>query len=504
MNPTLMNSSNRKKSSGETKYFVGISLIILFLLACSARPSFLQRDPTPTPAGVQFEIQIDPASSLPTPSTPTPLPDLQSAPPLTATATLTPAVLPLLSPTATGDLIRPTLPPLDTAPTATPIPDDPAATPTPAGGTPSGNLYNGDISGLIVPLGPDAAYTVPAGQEQLEFKWEWLGDELRPCQLLEGYGFEIRIWPALDNPFVPAAQQAEIKPLGVIDAVEDQDLIASSCDPRNGIRRFTVNGLSQTPGVALAQGQGQFFWDVAYLQLEPFASAPLMVSMPRDFFIPPAEAPELTPTPLSTATPVFQLTPAPRPEGRVVLVAPADKPTFPANIGPIEFRWRWEGAQAGPCQVGQGYGFELRIGSTQPGFSPLGAFDAKNQGQVACDPGSGVYSHTVLDLKQAEGVKATYMGENPRWDGQFMWDVALVSTNPYQGPGLDDVSPPGFFEISLATYTGAFDPFGEPLSCSEFGSWTEAQAIFLAADPAKDPHKLDEDGDGIVCDELRQ
>jgi hypothetical protein len=336
----------------------------------------------------------------------------------------------------------------------------------------------------------------------LEFKWQWLGQELRPCQLPEEFGFEIRIWPDLDNPGVPPGQRSAITPLGVIDAVKEQTKIAANCDVKHGSRRYTVTYLRQAPGVALAGGSGHFFWDVAYIQLKPYY-VPLMVSMPRDFFIPPlaANLPTLTPTP--TPTPAFPLTPGPKPAGVITLVAPEGKPVFPANVGPVEFRWRWEGPGIGPCQLADGYGFELRIGSAQPGFPRLGVRDAVTaQNQIICDPGTGMYSTTVLDLKNAAGVKATYVGEY-RWDGQFVWDVALVSLRPYLPP--DSASSPGSFEISLGRYTGSLDPFGEPLKCGAFAAWTEAQAVFLAAGgPARDPHQLDSDGNQIACDELRR
>jgi len=39
--------------------------------------------------------------------------------------------------------------------------------------------------------------------------------------------------------------------------------------------------------------------------------------------------------------------------------------------------------------------------------------------------------------------------------------------------------------------------------CSDFSSWEEAQAFFEAAGgPAQDPHRLDQDGDGLACESL--
>lgn len=49
-----------------------------------------------------------------------------------------------------------------------------------------------------------------------------------------------------------------------------------------------------------------------------------------------------------------------------------------------------------------------------------------------------------------------------------------------------------------------YDPFGPDRDCSDFASWEEAQAFFLAAGgPERDPHRLDSDGDGIACESLR-
>jgi hypothetical protein len=367
--------------------------------------------------------------------------------------------------------------------------------PTPAPAASNG-VYTGNISDQIVLLGPEPAFGLPAELDQLEFKWLWLGQELRPCQLPEGYGFEIRIWPSQAE--VPESQRAAVQPLGVIDAVKEQPVIASNCDPKTGTRRYTVTFLRQTPGVKQGGASGHFFWDVAYIQLKPYFN--LMVSAPRDFFIPPSGPEVPTPAPLPTATVAYSLTPGPKPQGTITLLDPAGKPVFPASMGPVEFRWRWDGEGSG-CQLPANYGFEFRIWSAQPGFTPLGVFDAtKGQSQLHCDPAGSIYSFVVPDLKAIPGVKATYVGDF-RWDGQFLWDVALVSLQPYRPP--DSASAPGSFEIALNQYGGPFDPFGAPLKCSDFPSWIEAQAVFLAADPTKDPHKLDPDGNQIACDELR-
>lgn len=475
-----------------------VSLIIglaLLALACNS-PSFFPEQPTATPtAALSFAVQVQILAS------PTATPFALSPTPVVSGATPSPLSSPSATPPAPlAQEGQPAVTPVPQAAIPTPLPlnpvNTPAPSPTPAAAAGDG-VYTGNITDQIVLLSPDPAYTLPEGADQLEFKWLWLGQELRPCQLPEGYGFEVRLWPSQAE--VPAGQRAAVQPLGVIDAVQEQPIIAANCDVKTGTRRYTVNFLRQTPGVRQAGGNGHFFWDVAYIQLKPYFN--LMVSAPRDFFI-PGSGPEAPPTPalVPTATVAYVLTPGPKPKGTITLLDPAGKPTFPASIGQVEFRWRWEG-EGGNCQLPPGYGFEMRIWSAQPGFAPLGVFDAiKSQPQVACDPGSGTYSFMVANLKGVPGVKATYVGDY-RWNGQFLWDVVLVSTQPYLPP--DSAPSPGSFEISLNQYGGPFDPFGEPLKCSAFPSWIEAQAVFLAADPTKDPHKLDPDGNQIACDELR-
>jgi len=46
-----------------------------------------------------------------------------------------------------------------------------------------------------------------------------------------------------------------------------------------------------------------------------------------------------------------------------------------------------------------------------------------------------------------------------------------------------------------------FDPLGPDRDCGEFANQAEAQAFYVAAGgPARDPHRLDRDGDGIACE----
>lgn len=57
--------------------------------------------------------------------------------------------------------------------------------------------------------------------------------------------------------------------------------------------------------------------------------------------------------------------------------------------------------------------------------------------------------------------------------------------------------------VSLGDYTGPYDPRGEDRNCGDFSTHAEAQAFYEAAGgPGVDPHELDRDGDGVVCESL--
>ncbi|WP_240468663.1 thermonuclease family protein [Gracilibacillus sp. YIM 98692] len=54
-----------------------------------------------------------------------------------------------------------------------------------------------------------------------------------------------------------------------------------------------------------------------------------------------------------------------------------------------------------------------------------------------------------------------------------------------------------------SSYDGPYDPKGEDRNCSDFDTHDEAQAFFKAAGgPNEDPHGLDRDKDGLVCESL--
>jgi hypothetical protein len=498
---------NPRQSPHKPGQPVGLLLAGLFfvnLLACGGgwAPWLFRPTPTLEPLVIGVVVQgPGPVADDPPATTPS-----QPISGPSGSATPGPVVIPTDTPPP-EPAAPPITPILATAPGPAPTPGGPAA-PPPAGGEPAavlpgpeaaGNIHTGPLSDQIQLLDPQPGFTLPEGRDQLEFKWQWHGAGPRACQLTEGYGFDLRIWPAPFHPHL--APEVTVVPQGVIDAVKDQALITNACDPKTDMRRLVVSGLQSSPGVRTAGGFGQFFWDVAYVQLDPFYQV-VSVSAPRDFFIP--APPGSTPIPTATPSPipVFVAEPAPRPVGDVTLLAPASGQTFPANVDRMEFKWQWDGpVDANLCQPSPTYGFELRLGPL--GAAPLGVMDAVvDQHRIGCDPAAGVFYYTVADLKETPGVKAAVAGDSA-WTGRFQWDVALVSLNPYVPP--DSAAPPHTFEISLTDYTGPLDPNGEPLTCSQFSSWLEAQAIFLAAGgPGRDFHKLDPDGNGLACDGLRE
>ena len=59
----------------------------------------------------------------------------------------------------------------------------------------------------------------------------------------------------------------------------------------------------------------------------------------------------------------------------------------------------------------------------------------------------------------------------------------------------------GWGSIKVAELHG--DPAGPDRDCGDFPTWRQAQDFFEAAGgPARDPHRLDADHDGIACESL--
>lgn len=69
-----------------------------------------------------------------------------------------------------------------------------------------------------------------------------------------------------------------------------------------------------------------------------------------------------------------------------------------------------------------------------------------------------------------------------------------INTNVINLPIISNRSP---------GYSSIYDPFGPDRDCKDFQTQDQAQQFFLeAGGPNDDPHGLDRDGDGIVCENL--
>ena len=77
-------------------------------------------------------------------------------------------------------------------------------------------------------------------------------------------------------------------------------------------------------------------------------------------------------------------------------------------------------------------------------------------------------------------------------DGSYTVDAA--SSKAGGGKAIDPEALPEVIPLP-------YDPFGSDRDCSDFSTQAEAQAFFDAAG-AGDPHRLDSDGDGVVCESL--
>jgi hypothetical protein len=79
----------------------------------------------------------------------------------------------------------------------------------------------------------------------------------------------------------------------------------------------------------------------------------------------------------------------------------------------------------------------------------------------------------------------------------LMWFIPALIASAWMG--MDRLVNP----LSYARPIGqAYDPFRN-YDCGQFAAQAEAQAAFIAAGgPSSDPHRLDQDGDGIACESL--
>ncbi len=78
--------------------------------------------------------------------------------------------------------------------------------------------------------------------------------------------------------------------------------------------------------------------------------------------------------------------------------------------------------------------------------------------------------------------------------------VEMTPTEASPTPDAADQNPVG---VAPPTPTLLYDPNGPDRDCSEFPTQADAQRFFIAAGgPERDPHRLDNDHDGIACESL--
>lgn len=79
-----------------------------------------------------------------------------------------------------------------------------------------------------------------------------------------------------------------------------------------------------------------------------------------------------------------------------------------------------------------------------------------------------------------------------------------INANPSVSPDASLTPVPSEAEeapVATPDSSLAYDPFGPDQDCGDFSSQAEAQAFYEAAG-AGDPHRLDSDDDGRVCESL--
>ncbi|RME71629.1 MAG: hypothetical protein D6784_14870 [Chloroflexi bacterium] len=262
------------------KLFLPWAVAALFLLACGGVSlPWLSAAPTPFP-GIRFVVTV---------ITPAPLTGtvaLSAAATVTADTALPAAAVPAAvapTPAAPTPVLTPSASPVVTitvvvAPITTPEPTSaPVLTPTAAVSISGQIVSTATVSstgssatpGVIVLLEPEQGFVLQPGINELEFKWRW--GYGKGCQPDEGYGYEVRVWPAVTG----------YGPMGVTDAVKNQSEFF--CDPVSQVASYRIPNLRGAPGVS-AVGSGKFLWDVAYITLDPYTV--VYASEPRLFEIP--------------------------------------------------------------------------------------------------------------------------------------------------------------------------------------------------------------------------
>ncbi len=117
-------------------------------------------------------------------------------------------------------------------------------------------VQDNNSSGFTL-VSPDSKKKLPANIDTVEFHWRW--SERPSCGApLNPYGFEVRVWPV----------ESSI-PLGIMDAATERRFIF--CNPDTGVFDFKIRDIRDAPGVGRREtGIGKFYWDVAYVHLNPY------------------------------------------------------------------------------------------------------------------------------------------------------------------------------------------------------------------------------------------
>ncbi len=117
---------------------------------------------------------------------------------------------------------------------------------------------------------------------------------------------------------------------------------------------------------------------------------------------------------------------------------------------------------------------------------------------------------TDAGLKLIEGGFAIARYDSRDGYGRHSREDAYVAADAATGHLCGVISPPVSRPVnpslSIGVRTGLlllYDPFGPDRNCGDFASWTQAQDFFEASGgPLSDPHRLDGDHDGDVCESL--
>ena len=171
--------------------------------------------------------------------------------------------------------------------------------------------------------------------------------------------------------------------------------------------------------------------------------------------VPLSPDPTPLPIPMPTATPV----PTPEPTGSPAALQPQPS-VIDAHVNCADFAG-WPEAQ------------EFFLAEGGPNSDTYG-LDANDDG-VACQ-----------SLPGAPSLKANIRPSEP---------IPGIASTPAPAPESTLVS---------AAFVGLpFDPDGPDRNCGDFSSWWGAQNFYLASGgPSQDPHRLDQNNDGIACESL--